>query len=305
VTTLVQPVVELATLLRRGHAEVSAAIWDLLRAESGEGDVEVAHLDLAHLLMRLLSLSSLMGRRRVVMASARGDARGAATNDDGAALLIPRVSWKEAIDDLVTRYPTIVPREIRMLETARVQEWLGELYRKQGFALARTTRTVVSRRVQQVLQKGMRHDAGLSKRDILERMLSVAGEHGDEWTQGYAETVFRNNVGRAYTEGIHEQMRDPDVKTVIGALQFVAARDSDTTDICLAAHGTLAPAEHTVWDRRSPPLHHNCRSGLRFVNWVDLERMGALDKDGNVKPYIPNDGPSDPKPQAGFGGRRS
>jgi hypothetical protein len=260
----VQPAHELARFLAAGPQAVQDAIWRLVRAVASEASPktrEAAVEALGTRLAQLLALADLLGRRRVqlaVAAATPGGAKVAAAavpeGQGAAAGLVPKITWTEAVRQIVERYPVVVPDEVRVLGYEQVQEWIGALYERQGMTLARTTQDVVVERVRDVLGRAMR--GGQSKSAVLDQILAAGAEHGDDWTRGYAETVYRNNVNTAYTAGLEEEMRKPEVQRVMGAMLYEALLDVDTTPICRAAHGTLAPAGHPVWGERSPPLHH-------------------------------------------------
>ena len=329
---VVQPWRELAGLLASQGVVITDAIWDMVLAHARGSMVvqtEAAEV-LGARLSELLGLSDLMGRRRVVLAASRlprepgappfspgpppsvpptppstQGGGGAGPFQPGRPRPIPNVKFQKAVDDITRRYPTVVPPNVRDLGPQAVQEWIGSLYGEQGFTLARTTQDVVVDRVQRVVRKAL--DKGMPQSQALDEIIQAAGEHGDAWTRAYAETVFRNNTSTAYHAGIQQQMKDPAVQRVIGALQFHAvggrAGDGDTTPVCRQAHGTLAVAGDPIWDSRTPPLHHRCRSSLVFVTWAELKRMGRLDSTGNVARVVPPfKGGVGPAP--GFGGRK-
>lgn len=305
---VVQPAAELLDLVRKQGQPVVAAISELLEAvalEQGPAAVEEATENLARRLAELMGLANILARRRVELAAERLEARAAAAPiGEEPAGLLPRVTWFDAVTQIADRYPAVVPPQVHAMGSVEVQRWIGALYESQALTLARTSQSVVVKHVQDVLKRAQTDPR--PKREILRSIIEAGRGRGDDFSRAYAETVFRNNLTTAYSAGIHEQMEREPVRRVIGALQFVAAMDSDTTPICRAANGTLAPAEHAIWEERTPPLHHNCRSGIHFVTRTDLKRMGRLTEDGTVREIIPNfPPPPDAVPQDGFGGRRT
>ena len=305
---IVQPAAELLTLTRKRGLPVVEAIRLLFVAvalDKGIVAIEKARENLGRRIAELMGLANMLARRRVEIAVSRSALRASAQLGAEDAGLIPKIKWFDAIDQIADRYPQTVPAEVRQLGSVEVQKWVGQLYEAQGFTLAKTAQTVVVERVRQVIEAA--EIRGTPAKQALQQIIQVGAEHGDDFSRGYAQTVLNTNLNTAYSAGIHEQAARPSSKAVIGALQYVAAMDSDTTDICKAAHGTLAPADDPIWEERSPPLHYNCRSGIHLVAWTELDRMGAVDRETGVfKRIIPNYPPSEKqKPQPGFGGRRT
>lgn len=67
--------------------------------------------------------------------------------------------------------------------------------------------------------------------------------------------------------------------------------DADTTEVCLAAHGTVLPADDSWWDEHAPPLHFNCRSTVETLSPEEAEEHGITEN------------PTELKAQEGFGHR--
>jgi len=261
--------------MQAGGAPVVAGVWEVFLAIATKPPaLQVAAVEnFAGVVSEVMGMADLMARRRIALAASRLPAGGGPptppapppvptpTPPPPPADFIPRhvpsVVFKEAVADIVERYPTTVPANVRSLGTEAVQEWMGTLYEEQGFAVARTTQQVVTRRVQTVVAQGI--EKGTDARTVIKQIVDAAGEHGDEWSRGYAETVWRANMQTAYSNGIHEQVRSPGAAAVIGALTFDAVGgrtgDGDTTEICKAAHGTTAPPDHDIWNYRTPGLH--------------------------------------------------
>ena len=112
------------------------------------------------------------------------------------------------------------------------------------------------------------------KRDVVPALEKAWGESDPH----RVETIFRNNVQRAYNRGRWKQMRDPEVAAVRPYLMYDAIVDDRTTDICRQLHGTVLPAEDSFWSTRLPPLHHRCRSSLRSLTTKQAERRGITEE---------------------------
>lgn len=86
------------------------------------------------------------------------------------------------------------------------------------------------------------------------------------------ETVFQNNVMRAYGAGRARQMAEPAVLKGRPFRMLDAVLDEGTTDLCRRLDGLVLPADHPAWRRLTPPLHHGCRTGIRTLTRRQAER---------------------------------
>lgn len=295
--TYIQPAAEIEALLARQGHPVRAAVAKLVRAVAKQdADAErVAVEELGHRLSELLGLADLLGARRVELL-ARQAVAGVQAAQAG---LVPKVTFKAAVDGIVQRYPAVVPESVRILGADEVQLWIASLYEQAGFTLARTSKTVVVNRVQDVIAAALK--GGRTREQAIQDILAAGAEHGDDWTRAYAETVYVNNASTAYHSGVHRQTQSEPVQKVMAGFVFHSVLQPQTTPECRAMHGTLAPFDHPIWDERTPLIHHRCKSGLRMISWAQARRMGAVAEDGRLKVHIPN---PDVKPKPGFGRRR-
>ncbi len=123
------------------------------------------------------------------------------------------------------------------------------------------------------------------------------------------ETIFRTNLQTAFSHGRVRQMRDPAVTVLRPFRLFDATLDERTTDECSSRDGVLLPADDPWWSTNTPPLHFNCRSGIRSLRRAQADRRGgmhlpdrevelnppgkgfgaapSLDPDVQVTPYVP------------------
>lgn len=90
------------------------------------------------------------------------------------------------------------------------------------------------------------------------------------------ETIYRTNVQTAFSHGRVRQMRDPAVTALRPFFLFDAILDGRTTDECSARDGVLLLAEDPWWLENTPPLHFNCRSGIRSLRKSQAERRGGV-----------------------------
>lgn len=103
------------------------------------------------------------------------------------------------------------------------------------------------------------------------------------------EIIFRTNVQMAYSSGRWAQMTQPEVLLARPHWMYDAVLDDRTTPICRERHGTVRPAADPWWERNTPPLHFNCRSGIRPLTSKQAQARG-----------ITQQLPEEP-PQKGFG----
>ncbi len=127
-----------------------------------------------------------------------------------------------------------------------------------------------------------------------------AGQTLDEWRKrvmerfqtahpGHLETAFRTNVQSAYSAGRWAQLNHPAVKKTRPYWMYDAILDARTTVICRERDGTVLPADDPWWRSNTPPLHFNCRSGIRALTEADAKRRGITEA------------PTAEPPEEGFG----
>lgn len=228
------------------------------------------------------------GEERIepVLFGARHSARVAAAlapvslKDDA---FVPKVRFEEAIRDLTSRDPVI----------ARSAAEVAELYRtRDAFAITNSSYEILTKRIRDEIVR-LRGKGAFTAKEVLS---NVGG-----FSRAYAETVYRTNLSTAYTNGRIDMARDPVVNQVIGALLYVATRDSDVRPNHLAADGLIASQHDRLWLTFRPPMGYNCRCGLRMVDRWDLEEMGLIE--GNLVKRRPPATFRKAHPDPGFGRR--
>ncbi len=254
-----------------------------------QGNTQAARGELDNLtedLRAIMMLANLAGRLRVYqradeidaghdgprtrIAFAKGVRVG--TRATGIPGELPRVPFKEAIASLIEREP-------RLEADYKV---LARLYSSDNvFGLARATDITVTERVQAILTRFMR--AGGDPTKTHDAIKMVGG-----FTDSYADTVFRTNVGHAYSDGRIAKLNDPVVRSVIPAMRFTAVNDPDTRHNHKAADGIIASPEWFQASGFKPPIGYNCRCRLDFVDALQAKRAGVLTATGKVKdPDVP------------------
>lgn len=194
--------------------------------------------------------------------------------------LVPRVTFKEAVDDMVERTP-IVLKKAAERTAANIAKAYSE---ERVIAFVNTSEKAVVKEIQKILARAIKK--GTTEVDAAAQIRKAVDKIGDytlPWTESYSKMVFRTNVNTAITNGRFRQALDPDVAEVIPAMRFDAVGDSDTRPNHLAADGFIAETTHDGWRKLAPPLGYSCRCSASFVGRPELRRMGRLDKNGRVK----------------------
>ena len=213
--------------------------------------------------------------------------------------VLPRVTFQEALDDIVTRTPVTIRSAAE-----RTAQRISELYsRGHMIAFAFSAEAAVTKEVQRVIAGAIRD--GLSEVDAGRRIMESANitrKRSRLWTESYGRLVFRNNLNTAVTAGRFRQALDPQIQKVIPAMRFDAIGDVDTRDNHNAANGFIAKVSNTIWSKIATPLGHNCRCELGFVTIEQLRRMGRVRDNGSI---VEDKLPSGAFPDPGFkhGGR--
>lgn len=280
--------------LKAAEARMTAALKGLASAILGMSPDVLADARRAFEseLLETLVVSDLTGRMYTLKRAdtvpppPTGFAVAATSEDEGEdfEIAITKVPFRDAIKNIVTREPRL----------ARSAEAVAELYaREHAFALARSADIALTRKVRDVIASAL--EKGFDPSDNAR----VIAEMGD-WTQTYGETVFRTNAATAFSNGQFAQAQDPDVADLIPAFEYNAVHDSSVRRNHLAADGLVAGTKDPIWKMFAPPLGHQCRCGLRYVDRYELEERGLLDASGRViRRYPPNFNQA--HPDVGFG----
>ncbi len=212
------------------------------------------------------------------------------TVNEGMDEELPKIPNREAIADIVSRTP-ILAQPV----SEGGPKWLqiAKAYAEEhAFGLAKSADLEVTKRVQRHIDKVL-EDGG-----TVDEAARTIAEIGD-FTQSYAETVFRTNAASAFTAGAFRQVRDPETNYAFPAFKFEAVHDASTRPNHRAADGMIAATNDPVWSVWAPPCGYRCRCSLRLMSREELERAGLL-KGDRVRPYYPA-GIRTHAPDAGFG----
>lgn len=259
-----QPADELRRLQEKSAQDFADAILGIAKAAVEGKPRQDAVGELRRLLWQTMTHADLLARKRVRLykRNLEGNARFASS----ATPVMPKVPFKEAVADLVSREPILADKV----------DDIAEIYARHGFSLAKAAELETVKKVQEFLATAAQHGTTADRASwVLESM-------GD-WSRAYADTVYRTNLSNAYAAGTFREAMDPDVAQVIGALEFDDVGDSDTRPNHHAAEGLVAAPDDPVWDRLAPPLGYRCRCFLRFVDRLELEQRGLIGRDGRVR----------------------
>ncbi len=204
--------------------------------------------------------------------------------------ILPRVTFLEALEDMVTRTPVTIRKAAE-----RTAQAIAKLYGEgRMVAFVRSAEQAVTERVQALITEAIR--VGIPELDFMRdgRLQPGAGTNIKKaveairtktaaWTEGYARMAFRTNVNTAVTAGRFRQAQDQDIKAVLPAFEFFTSGDSDVRSNHAAADGLIFKVDNVVWNRIAPPLGYNCRCGVRQVGLPELRRMGRVGGDGSIR----------------------
>ncbi len=180
-------------------------------------------------------------------------------------------SFGEAVKALVEGNPYLIP----------AREFVEEVYADKAKMHEVEMRATIQDRVDKLVAKNLQEGRG-------ELSAAKALQASEDWTQGYATTVYRTNVSNAFAAGQWAEADQPGFREVFPAFRYDATRDSDTRPNHGAADGLIAPVDDPIWDQLAPPLGFNCRCVLVSQTESQLRRKGLIDGDGKVKPYLPS-----------------
>ena len=269
---LSRPGAEISSLRDRSTEAFAHVLQDMSKAIVFDDNkaADFAEHKLAEMVGDTMTLSNLMGRRRLLMELPD---KGAYFSEADEALLFantpifPKVPFRQAIEYLKSLTPKI----------ARSAQEVSEMYRKgKNFSIARSARMVILDRVKKFIEAGI---SGTPKEQSIQA-IKKAGH----FSRGYAKTIYTTNLTSAYTAGRFEQAKEPNIAKVVKAFQYVAVNDPPRVrQNHLAHHGIVASQFDSAWNEFAPPQGFNCRCGVRLITIFEARRMGLLDSQGEIK----------------------
>lgn len=202
-----------------------------------------------------------------------------AFRESGTQTLLPRVTFHEALQDLVDRTPVTLRSAAE-----RTAERVAHVYSQgRAMAFAKSAEHAVTERVQALIAQAVRD--GMSEADagqMIRREVDYVREATEPWTDAYSRMAFRTNVNTAVTAGRFRQAQDPDVSELVPCFRFDAVGDSDTRPNHGAADGRIWRVTNTVWQRLAPPLGYSCRCDVHVVTLPELRAMGRVGPNGQI-----------------------
>lgn len=253
---------------------LAAAIHEYGRALlDGKGEAE-AQTRLREALRDVLYLGRIAGASEVV-GSVRDDEPDEASRAFRAPLRrfdrlgneLPRWTLDALLDEPPSPWDAIealLAREPVLAETA--DEVMRAVDNGSFAALGAATQHVAEV-VRDKIVSGM--SEGKSRDEIAQE---ITGDTG--WSDAYAQTVYRTNVTRAYSDGVKAMASKPELSGAIVGYQFSATMDSDTRPNHAAANGFTALSHDPAWHTLEPPLGFNCRCRLLALTRQEAQRRG-------------------------------
>tara|TARA_R100000963_G_scaffold27013_1_gene18402 strand:+ start:1534 stop:2451 length:918 start_codon:yes stop_codon:yes gene_type:complete len=266
-------------------------ITDLARSKL-EGKLSQENRDrekLESLLGDTLILSNLVGRREAFreadkLRERNGSKEGMLLFGSGKTPVFPKLTFTQALDDLLGRKIEVVSPEARAMRRGYIE--VQNLYaRGKVFALARSISNKITSKIQKVIEAslGGKKSRRMQTSQDPAKIISSMGN----WCRAYGEVVYRTNMATSMVQGIKQMATDPDVEEVIGGYEYSAVGDSDTRHNHLAADGLIAGVHDPVWKIFTPPLGYNCRCTLVMVDRHELREKGLIEN-GKVSKYEPS-----------------
>ena len=263
-------------LLHHSPRLYAKAIQELLRAKMSNNMFreEEALKKLSTLIGDSNVLANLLGRRRALLEFEQYKKRAqpyrkAFLFAEGDTPVIPTVTYEMAVQDLVTRPVYGDQLKLGWMEAQRL--YIGE----HAFALAKTTDAVLTKKVQALIVRSMEEGE-----DMIDASQAVA-ELGD-FTEAYAETVYRTNLTQSYVSGRFQEANDPEIAEVIGGMMYSALLDPVTRVNHKAAEGLIAGTNDPIWNNLKPPLGFNCRCTVVMMDKFTLDEYGLISPRGEV-----------------------
>lgn len=126
-------------------------------------------------------------------------------------------------------------------------------------------------------------DSAIENGTTLEDFKAACGQGlEDAWGDEKAyrvDTIFRTNLGDAYSAGRYESMTAPEILEARPYWTYRVIEDQSTSDVCqeLDDEHIVLPADDPFFARRHPPLHHSCRTEIAPLTPEEAEAEGLTD----------------------------
>jgi len=232
--------------------------------------------DLALKAQQSMALADLMARRRVLLWENYGQDKVRAAQRveiyaTSVSDIVPNAPFRAAWEALLAKTPKLLTASYTVLQA----------YADKAFVVSQSANLAVTAKVHSILVDALQ--LGLSQAEAVENLL----DETEGWTRGYANTVYRTNVARAYAEGEKTQGMSEVSRRVFPAWQYLTAGDVDVRPNHAAARYLIAAKTDPIWNLLYPPLGFNCRCTTREMDVYDLEAQNRLSLTGQVIPFYP------------------
>ena len=225
-------------------------------------------------------IAAVIGAGGVLRAAGAVIDSGQAFKEPAVQVILRKVTFAEAVDDLLKRTPVTI-KDAAHRTAARLSQIYGE---GSKIAFARSAEDAVTERAQKFIASAFEQGAGENDAaTILARGVEEVREETAAWSESYARLSFRNNVNTAVSEARVQQALDPDIAKVIPCMRFDSVGDGDTRDNHDAADGMIFRPDNPDWQHMRPPIGHQCRCQWSLVSAPQLRRMGRVAEDGTIR----------------------
>jgi SPP1 gp7 family putative phage head morphogenesis protein len=178
--------------------------------------------------------------------------------------------YREAIDSVRKRVP--VPRSV--WDSMQTDE------REHAFTVSQVARTQVLQQVLDAIDEAVEQGTGIDDfRD------EVADSLIDQWggeIPGRVETIMRQGIATAYSEGRHAINSAPAVKEARPYWRYDDTDNDRECDTCHDCHGVVLPADDPWWDAHHPPLHCRCECTVTALSPEEASDEGVDDEGPEV-----------------------
>ena len=120
-------------------------------------------------------------------------------------------------------------------------------------------------------------------------LLAAAPAAGAPMAANHIETVYRNHMMRAFSDGKDSLAADPEVGDIIAGWTYVATDDDRTRLLHAALDGVSMPKDKWEGEFKylRPPIFHNCRCDREVVTIFDVENGHQWTDESKLPAYDP------------------
>jgi len=195
-----------------------------------------------------------------------------------AQTILPRVTFKEAVQDMVERTPVTLKNAAN-----RTALRISQLYESGDvIAFVNSADQAVTEKVQRFFSEALKK--GITEAEVgrmTPKIVEMVADQTKGWSESYARMAFTTNANTAITAGRFRQANDQDVAAVIPAFQFQSADKSvkmggTTRHNHWLCDGLIFKTNNPIWGQIASPLGYNCHCDNVEMGGPLLRRMGRL-----------------------------